>query len=197
MFIQVIQSKSSRRQEVKDLLAEWADTMGDAPGWLGGTYGFTDDDDFLAVVRFESKELAMANSDDSRTSAFAERMAALMDSPPEFQDCDDVTVFLEGGSDDAGFVQVIRGRSDNPARLASLLDSDPEGLKEMRPEIIGGTMAFSDDGRFTQTVAFTDEASARAGEQLEPPAELREALEEMVAGAEFYNLRDVWFESAG
>lgn len=195
MFIQVIQSKTSRRQEVRELLDEWASSMEDPGGWLGGTYGFTDDGDFLAVVRFENRELAMANSDDPRTSAFAERMAALMDAPPEFQDCDDVTVLLEGGSDDAGFVQVIRGRSDNPEGLKTALTGDTDQLREMRPEIIGGTLAFSSDGRFTNTVAFTDEASAREGEAKEPPPEVREALDEMIDGASFYDLREVWFES--
>ncbi len=195
MFIQVIQSKTSRRQEVRALMDEWADTMEEPNGWLGGTYGFTDDGDFLAVVRFENRQLAMANSDDPRTSAFAERMAGLMDGPPDFQDCDDVTVFLDGGADDAGFVQVIRGRSDDPARLAATLNQDQDGLREMRPEIIGGTFAVSADGRFTNTVAFTDEASAREGEQIEPPEDVKAAIEEMIAGAEFYDLREVWFES--
>ena len=35
-----------------------------AIGWLGGTYGFTDDDMFVGVVRFETREAAMANSGD-------------------------------------------------------------------------------------------------------------------------------------
>lgn len=195
MFIQVIQSKTSRRQEVRDLLDEWATSMEDAGGWLGGTYGFTDDGDFLAVVRFESRELAMANSDDPRTSAFAERMAALMDGPVQFQDCDDVTVFLDGGSDDAGFVQVIRGHVDDPDVVKSGLLADVDAVKEMRPEIIGGTFAVDANFDFTQTVAFTDEDSARQGEQQEPPEEVREALEALTSGASFYDLREVWFES--
>jgi hypothetical protein len=65
----------------------------------------------------------------------------------------------------------------------------------MRPEIIGGTLAFEEDGTYTQTVAFTDEASARAGEQTEPPAEMREALDALMRDATFYDLRDPWFES--
>ena len=44
----------------------------------------------------------------------AQRMAELMDGPPEFHDCDDVTVWLGGGSDDAGFVQIIQGQTDDP-----------------------------------------------------------------------------------
>ena len=39
---------------------------------------------------------------------------ALIDGPMEFHDCDDVTLMMDGGSDDAGFVQVIRGKVDDP-----------------------------------------------------------------------------------
>ena len=40
---------------------------------------------------------------------------------------------------------------------------DTEQLHEMRPDILGGTLAIEDDGTFTETVAFTDEeAPARA-----------------------------------
>jgi hypothetical protein len=65
----------------------------------------------------------------------------------------------------------------------------------MRPEIIGATMAIEDDGTFTETVFFTDEASARQGEQQEPPAEVREDLETLMAGARFYDLHHPWFAS--
>lgn len=197
MFIQVMQSRTSQRDEVKELMAEWVARTPDSPGWLGGTFGFTDDGDFLAVVRFENRELAMANSDDPQTGAFAERLAGLMDAPVEFQDCDDVTVFLAGGSDDAGFVQVIRGRLTDRETVKSVFTSDSDGLQEMRPEIIGGTLAIDDEGGFTQTVAFTDEASAREGEKLEPPEELRDVLDQMMGDARFYDLRDVFFASAG
>ncbi len=91
----------------------------------------------------------------------------------EFHDCDDVTLLLDGGSDDAGFVQVIRGKVDDPSPAPDrLMTSDPDQLHRMRPEIIGGTLAIEPDGTFTETIAFTDEASARSGEQLEPPAEI-------------------------
>ena len=52
------------------------------------------------------------------------------------------------------------------------------------------------DGTFFETVYFTDEDSARKGEGMEPPTEVREALEAMMAGASFYDLHKPWFESA-
>jgi hypothetical protein len=195
VFIQVIQGRCTRQDELRALAQGWRTEVGtEAPGFLGGTFGFTDDDQFIGVVRFESQDAARANSERPEQAAWAEKMSALMDGTPEYHDCDDVTTFLDGGSDDAGFVQVIRGRVEDRDRVKALL-ADTDELRRMRPEIIGGTLAFEDDGSFTQTVAFTDEASARRGEQTEPPPEMREAIEALMRGATFYDLRDPWFES--
>ena len=68
-------------------------------GWLGGTYGFTDDDIFVGVIRFSVREAAMGNSARPEQAAWAEKMAALMDGQVEFHDCDDVTLMMDGGSD--------------------------------------------------------------------------------------------------
>ncbi len=193
MFIQVIQAKSSKRDEVRTLTDEWGELPNEGSGFLGGTYGFTDDGDFCAVVRFESKEQAMANSERPETDAMAKRMAELMDGPPTFYDCDDVTVWLDGGSDDAGFVQVIQGRTDDADRLKQVMTDDTDDVRQERPDIIGGTFALTDDGTFINTVAFTDEASAREGEKnSSPPEEMQSVMGDLT----FYDLRDPWFVSA-
>lgn len=193
MFIQVIKSKSSRHDEVRALIEEWAQMSDDGSGFLGGTYGFTDDDDFLGVIRFESKEQAMANSDKPETDAMSQRMAELMDAPPTFQDCDDVTVWLDGGSDDAGFVQIIQGSTDDPERLKQVMTDDTQDVSSERPDIIGGTFALASDGTFTNTVAFTDESSAREGEKSSSPPE---DMQSVMGDLTFYDLRDPWFVSA-
>jgi hypothetical protein len=176
----------------------WRDELGaGASGWLGGTYGFTDDDMFVGVIRFESREAAMANSARPEQGAWAERMMALMDGPVEYHDCDDVTLMMDGGSDDAGFVQVIRGKVAEPDRLKMLM-TDTELLHEMRPDIIGGTLAIEPDGTFTETIAFTSEADARAGEKKDMPAmpdDVRQALEMSMQGATYYDLHHPWFSS--
>ena len=196
MFIQVIQGRCTRQDELRAMAESWRrDLGGGAVGWLGGTYGFTDDDHFIGIVRFESREAATANSRRPEQSAWAQQMRELMDGPVEFHDCDDVMMVLDGGSDDAGFVQVIQGRVDDPGRIKAML-ADTTMLHEMRPDIIGGTLAMEPDGSFTETISFRDEASARAGEQVEPPAEMRSDLESMMAGATFYDLHHPWFASA-
>ena len=194
MFIQVMQARCSRPDEARSFGENY--DSADATGFLGGTFGVTDDGEFLGVVRFESRDAAMANSARPETDAWAQEFSALMDGPVSFADYDDVSEFLEGGSDSAGFVQVIRGSTSDVAAAKALM-ADTGQLKEMRPEIIGGTFAVDADGGFTQTVYFTDEASARSGEQQEPPAEVRETIEQLMAGASYYDLRSPWFESAG
>jgi hypothetical protein len=196
MFIQMIQGSCTRQDEAHELLDEWRrDLAPGAAGWLGGTYGFTDDGQLMGVVRFESREAAMANSARPEQGAWAERLTALMDGPLEFHDCDDVTLLFDGGSDEAGFVQIIRGRVDDPSRLKAML-ADTTTLHEMRPEILGGTLAIEADGTFIETVAFTSEDAARQGERMEPPAEVRRELEYAMKGASFYDLHHPWFDSA-
>ena len=193
MFIQVMQAKCSRVDEVRAFMERWSGA--DSTGFLGGTFGVTDDGEFLGIVRFESAEAASANSARPETDSMSREFAELLDGPVAFSDYDDVTELLGGGSDEAGFVQVIRGHVDDVA-AAKGFASDPGDIQEMRPEIIGGTLAIAPDGDYTQTISFTDEASARKGEQTEPPEEVRSELESMMAGATFYDLTAPWFTSA-
>jgi hypothetical protein len=195
MFIQIIQGKCSQPEVLHALADEWREQLAPgAIGWLGGTYGFTDDGDFIGVIRFESRDAAMANSDRPEQAAWAERMARCFDGPVEFHDCEDVTMFLDGGSDQAGFVQIVRGKVDDPSRLKAMI-ADTAMLHRMRPEILGGTLAIEPDGTFTETVAFSDEDSARRGEKVEPPEEVRRELAYAMNGATFFDLHQPWFES--
>jgi hypothetical protein len=190
VFIQIIQGKCTRQDELRALADTWREEMAPtADGWLGGTYGFTDDDQFVGIIRFESREAAMRNSERPEQGQWAGRMTALLDGPVEYHDCEDVTLMLDGGSDDAGFVQVIRGKVDDPQKLKSLM-GDTDMLHELRPEILGATLAIE------ATVAFTDEESARSGESKEMPempADVRETLEASMRGATYYDLHHPWF----
>lgn len=196
MFIQIIEGRCTRHDELRAVLDRWLEELSaGADGWLGGTYGFTDDDLFVAAVRFVDREHAMANSERPEQGAWAAEMMSLFDGPVEFHDCDDVTLMFDGGSDDAGFVQIIRGKVDDPERVKRLMLADQTELHRMRPEIIGATLAFEPDGTFTETVAFTDEESARSGERLEPPADVRSELDYAMQGATFHDLHHPWFNS--
>src|SRR5688572_4791595 len=201
MFIQIIQGRCHQQDDVRAMLDQWlADIAPGAAGWLGGTYGFTDDGELLAVVRFESREAAAANSERPEQGEWWSRMEPLFDGPVEFHDCDRVVPMLAGGSDDAGFVQVIRGRIDDPDALESGMREMETLLHEARPQIIGATLAIEPDGSFTETVAFTDEASAREAERRTAPdsGPVHEAMsrwEQMVHDLSFHDLHHPWFAS--
>ncbi len=197
MFIQIIQGKCTRQDECRQMGERWVRELGPgAEGWLGGTYGFTDDDQFLAIVRFESREAAQANSARPEQAAWWGEMEQLFEGPVEFHDCDDVTLLMGGGSDEAGFVQVIRGKVDDAATLKAMM-TDTEQLHEMRPEILGGTLAIEADGTFIETVAFADEESARRGEQTQMPEEVSRAMQTAMHDVSYYDLHHPWFTSKG
>jgi hypothetical protein len=195
VFIQIIQGRCTREDELRAAADRWhRDLAPGAVGYLGATYGFTDDATAIAVVRFGSREAAEANSARPEQGEWWAGVEKLYDGPVEFRDCDDVTVMLEGGSDDAGFVQVMQGRTDDPDGLKAMV-TDTGELTQMRPEIIGATLALEPDGRFTQTIAFTDEAAARRGEQQEMPDDIRESMESLMQDLTFLDLHRPWFAS--
>ena len=116
-----------------------------------------------------------------------------------FHDCDNAMMFLGGGSDDAGFVQIIQGRITDPDAFRHFMEQPMDALHEARPEIIGGTIAMEADGWFTQTVAFRSEDEARAGEAKELPAEMREQMEEEMSSMQdvkYLDLHHPWFASS-
>jgi hypothetical protein len=196
VFIQIIQGRCKDPEAMREMSERWRrDLAPGATGWLGGTYGITDDGMFVGVVRFESREAAMANSARPEQGEWWAEMQKMFDGPVEFHDCDDVTLLLDGGSDDAGFVQVIRGKVDDPERLRSMMTQDADLLHEARPEIIGGTLAIEEDGTFTETIAFTDEASARKGEQMDMPEDVREQMESMLRDVQYLDLHRPWFST--
>jgi hypothetical protein len=200
VFIQIIQGKCRDADEMRRLSDEWRDQMGPkVEGWLGGTYGITDDDEFVGVVRFESREAAARNSARPEQGEWWRRMEACFDGDVTFHDCDNATMFLGGGSDDAKFVQVMQGRLNDPERFRHFMEQPMDMLQEQRPEIIGGTIAIDEDGWFTETVSFRSEEEARAGEKVEMPEDRRREFEEEMSQVQdmtYLDLHRPWFSSA-
>lgn len=201
MFIQIIQGKCNRQDEMRAMTDRWlAELAPGADGYLGGTFGFTDDGDAIAVIRFEDKQKAMANSARPEQSAWWAEFEQLFDGPVEFHDCDRVVLMMQGGSDEAGFVQVIKGKVDDPDALEAGIHQMESLLHEARPEIIGATIAIEEDGTFIETVAFTDEAAAREGEAKAMPshgdlAEAMRSFDQHAHDVEYLDLHRPWFGS--
>jgi hypothetical protein len=203
VFIQVIEGRISDQAGLRTAVARWVDELAPgATGWLGMTGGVTDDGRFIALVRFADEESARRNSDRPEQDQWWSETAKLFEGEATFRDCTDTVVFGGGGSDDAGFVQVIQGRVRDVARLRELSDrmeAEEAAWSDYRPDVIGGVTALHGDGGFTTAVYFTSEAEARVGERKEPPAELKAIINEEMSLYEgeptYYDLRDPWLLS--
>ena len=199
MFVQVIQGKIADVDGLRSAVESWRDTVAtEVSGWLGTTGGAAADGTAIAVVRFESAEAARRNSDRPEQQQWWAQARQYFAGEVTFHDCVDVVTFLDGGSDDAGFVQIIQGRTSDADRMRDLLEQSEKALHDHRPEIIGGLVALHGDGGFTQVVYFTSEAAAREGERRETPAELKELDDEAAAlfsDATFFDLTRPWLFS--
>ena len=194
MFAQVIQGKTSNPEELDAALNRWLkDLAPGATGWLGSTSGVTEDGRAIAVVRFESEEDARRNSNRSEQDQWWSATAKLYDGEAAFLDSTDVTVDVQGDPDQAGFVQVMQGKSSDPERARTLMDQDADKWAEFRPDMLGSVAIGHDDGSYTMVMYFTSEAEAREGERKEPPPELQAQMEEMnklsVGETQFFDLK--------
>ena len=103
---------------------------------------------------------------------------------------------MQGGSDDAGFVQVMEGHTSDADRMREMMQRYADEMHELRPEIIGATIALHGDGAFVETVYFTSEAEARKRESMPPPPEMAEAMAgELMDGVTFFDLHQPWLVS--
>ena len=169
-------------------------------GWLGSTGGVTEDGRAIAVVRFESEEAARRNSERPEQDRWWRETENLFDGGASFRESSDVVVDLQGDPDRAGFVQVMQGRTSDPARARELMAQDPEMWATYRPDVLGSVEILHDGGAYTMVLYFTSEAEAREGERKEMPLELRATMDEMdkltVEEPEFFDLKQPQLRSA-
>jgi hypothetical protein len=201
MFIQVIIGSVADETALSRAMDQWtAELKPGATGWLGSTTGVTEDGTAVVVARFESADAAAANSQRPEQGAWWEETAKAFDGEPDFWDSSDVTTSLDGGSDDAGFVQVIVGKTNDRAALEAIDEKTEPVLREVHTGLIGTMRGWSNSGDFVDVVYFTDETSARAGEKaIEARPELAEVGAEfgkLMQAATFYNLRSPRLDSA-
>jgi hypothetical protein len=201
VFVQVFQGQVSDVEQVRQSIGDWVERLAPgADGWLGSTMGVTDDGHLVGVARFESAEAARRNSGRAQQGEWFSGLEKLFPHGVEFHDCSEVFVARRGGSDDAGFVQVMQGRTQDVARLREMTSSLDQDHPDMRPDLLGYITALHDDqdGAFTQVMYFTSEEEARAGEQGGMPAEAAEVLRaamELIQDMRYHDLREPWLHS--
>src|SRR5215468_8378089 len=189
MFLQVIQGRVSDPGSAREALDRWIRELAPgAEGWLGTTAGVTADNMFVMLTRYESSEAARRSSNRHGYHEWWTQTSKILISDIAVHDCAVTSVFRSGGSDGAGFVQVVQGKVADPARPWGSVGRSPESRTSLaparmallravqlvlvqmdpdyRPDFIGGTAGFDpNDDTLTEAVYFTSESAARAGER--------------------------------
>jgi hypothetical protein len=201
MFVQVIQGQVADRDELRAAADRWlTELQPGSIGWLGTTSGVTADGQAIIMARFESEEAARRNSERPEQNQWWMETAKLFAGDVEFHDCREVYTMGAGGSDRAGFVQVIQGRITDAAKARSMMDGLEDMLRDVRPDVLGGLVCVHADGSgdFTQVVYFTSEAEAREGERKMASGEARRRMEEQMSimtDVRYYDLATFWLDS--
>ena len=200
MFVQVIEGRTSNPEGLRAQFEKWvAELEPGASGYLGTTAGVTSDGRLLAVARFESEQAARANSDRPQQGAWWTETEKLLDGPAQFTESSDVETFLAGGSDDAGFVQVMKLSGVDRQKVKEMDKQFEPHASKVRPDLIGGLRVWTGPDTSIDVNYFTSEEEARAAEKREPPPELAEGFaefESMMSTAEFLDFSDPYLHSA-
>jgi hypothetical protein len=187
MFIQVITGTVTDVDGFNERVERWhSDLEPGAVGFLGSTAGITEANRFFVAARFESAGAATKNSERPEQGAWWSEVEKTV-TDVTFHDCTRVETFFGGGSNDAGFVQVMQGRvldADAIKRVEQRITELEDTFRASRPDVMGEVIAYHDDGdTYSDIVYFTSESDARANEQKEMPAELQQLMGELMSAA--------------
>jgi hypothetical protein len=193
MFVQVIQGKTSDAAAVTEQGDRWQrELRPGAIGYLGVTAGSTADGRTVAIVRFEDEASARANAARPEQTEWFQGMAKLYDGEPTFTESSDVTEWMGGGSNEAGFVQVMKSTGVDRAQVEKM-DAAFEPFAAQRPDLLGGLRIWTGPDSCFDVAYFTSEEAARKGEQAELPDEMKKLMSELEGGMweiEYLDLTD-------
>jgi hypothetical protein len=166
MLVQVIKGKTRDAAGVRRQMEQWRDKLRPgAVGFLGSTSGIAEDGTFIALARFADEASAKENADRPEQSAWWQETAKLFDGQPTFRDSSDTGTLFEGGSDQAGFVQVMEGTATDRTKAEAMETPElMEQLRQARPDLIGSVRVWFPDNSFVEAAYFTSEEEARRGE---------------------------------
>ena len=196
MFIQIIKGKVGDAELLRQQNDRWlSDIKPGAVGYLGSTTGVTPDGIAVFVARFESEDAAQANGQRPEQGTWWEATAPAFDGEVTFHDCKDVDLMFGGGSDAAGFVQLIEARAVDPAAMRAAGLAMEDDLRAMRSDILGGIIAWHGDREFTQVMYFTSEDAAHQGEaQMQDDPQLAQWQAMLEGPMSFLDLREPQYD---
>lgn len=179
MFVQIIEGQTTDADGLARQLERWIDELRPgADGFIGATAGVTADGNAISLVRFDSAAAARRNSERADQGDWWTETEKYYDGDVTFTESADVTEWLAGGSDDAGFVQVMKSTGVDRA-AAEEMDTQFGEFAGIRPDIIGGYRVWTGPGTCVEVAYFTSEAEARAGEDVEMPEDLQRMMTEL------------------
>jgi hypothetical protein len=179
MYVQVIEGRTSQGEALTARGEAWQqEVKPGAIGFLGVTSGVTADGRAITIARFESGDAAQQNAARPEQGTWFEGTAALYDEGPSFTDSTDVTEWMGGGSNDAGFVQVMKSKGVDRAKLEEM-DAALEPFAAQRPDLLGGIRIWTGADTCFDVAYFTSEKEARDGEKAEMPEEVAKLMEGM------------------
>lgn len=193
MFVQIMEGRTSDPEGLKRQGERWqAELRPGAAGFLGVTSGSTTDGRAITIARFESEAKARNNSDRPEQGAWWAETAKYYDGDVTFSESDDVQEILGGGSDRAGFVQVMKIADVDRARIERVDLALPQ-VAQLRSDLLGVVRIWTGPTTCVDVNYFTSEADARAGEGSDIPAELQPLMaefQEITRRTEYLDLTD-------
>jgi hypothetical protein len=198
MFVQVIKGRTNDPAGLRRQMERWRDEIRPgAVGFLGSTGGVSDDGTFIAFARFADEASAKANSDRPEQGAWWEETAKHFDGSPTFRESSDITTLFDGGSDKAGFVQVMEGTVKDRKKAEAFETPEMlDMLHKARPDLIGSVRVWFQGGSFADAAYFTSEADARKGESSTEFAGPQEEYMALYSDMTFIDLHEPLLTSA-
>jgi hypothetical protein len=192
MFVQVIKGHTSDPAGLREQFERWRDELKPgAIGFEGSTAGIAEDGTFIALARFTDAEAARKNSERPEQGAWWEATEKYLDGAATFRDSTDTSTLFDGGSNDAGFVQIMEGSVKDRVKAEAF--ESPEMLEQLRaarPDLLGGLRVWFPDAAFVDTAYFTSESAARAGESSDDFASPSEEYGRLFNEVTYIDLRD-------
>ncbi len=196
MFVQVIEGRVADADRLHQKMDEWMETLRPgATGFLGSTVGVADDGRAICFARFESADAANANSERPEQGQWWAETESCFEGEVSFTDSEDVDTLLDGGSNEAGFVQVMKSHDVDREQIHAMDQEFEAVAATVRPDLLGGTRVWTGPDTCVDVAYFTSEADAREGEKKEMPPEFADRageFEAMMKNTEFIDLHQPW-----